>query len=255
MYKDKQFRVRQEDEVMRDFEEARRMYRYVRRVFLADGDALVLKTERLVRILDKIAALFPECERVGVYASPRDVLAKTADEMAELKRRGIGIVYIGAESGSDRVLAAIDKGATREEIISAIRHVEESGMSASVTFVSGLGGIDGGEDHAVSCGTMITEACPSYVGLLTLTVDKGTPLEADFRAGRFRLLSPTDTLNEMLTIIENAEPKTPCVFRSNHASNYIAVGGVLPWDKEAMTAGIRDIMRNRTFRPSRFRRS
>jgi biotin synthase-like enzyme len=253
MYKDKQFRVRREDEVTADLEEARRMYRYVRRVFLADGDALVLKTEKLARILDKIAELFPECERVGIYASPRDVLAKTPEELAELKKRGIGIAYIGAESGSDTVLAAVDKGATRQEIISAVRRVEESGIAASVTFISGLGEVCGCKDHALSCATLITEASPSYVGFLTLTIDEGAPLYADFHAGRFQLLSPTDTLDEMLTIIERAEPEKPCVFRSNHASNYLAVGGVLPQDKAAMAAGIRDIMQSGTFRPRRYR--
>ncbi|GMO47025.1 MAG: radical SAM protein [Treponemataceae bacterium] len=254
MYKDKQFRVRDEDEVMRDFEEARRDYRYIRRVFLADGDALVLSTEKLIRILDKISSLFPECERTAIYGSPRDVLAKTPEELAELRKHGIGIIYIGAESGSDKVLTAINKGASRAEIAAAIRRIEDCGIAASVTFISGIGGIDDSEEHAIACGTMITETSPSYVGLLTLRIYPGTPLYEDARAGRFHQLAPADTLKEMLVLLEHAAPQKICVFRSNHASNYVAVNGTLPRDKDAMTAALRNIIQsNVPFREQLFR--
>jgi radical SAM superfamily enzyme YgiQ (UPF0313 family) len=254
MYKDKQFRARDEDEIMRDFEDARRDYRYVRRVFLADGDALVLRTGTLIRILDKIASLFPECERTAVYGSPRDVLAKTPQELIELRKRGIGIIYIGAESGSDRILAAVNKGAARAEIIAAIRRAEDCGIASSVTFISGLGGTAGSEEHAAASGTLITEASPSYVGLLTLGIQPGTPLYEDTRAGRFHPLSPAETLKEMLALLEHASPQKECVFRSNHASNYIAVRGTLPRDKAAMTAALREaIQSNAPLREKRFR--
>ena len=234
MFKDKQFRIRPEDEVMRDLEEARGQFRNVDRIFLADGDALVLSTDSLMRILDKIAALFPECGRTGVYGSPQDVLRKTPDELEALRARGIGMIYIGAESGSDRVLERVSKGASRNEIIRAVRRTEDSGIAASVTFISGLSGQDGWEEHAVACGTMISEAEPSYVGLLTLMVEPGAPLYGDIEAGRFKLLTPVQAVSETRLLLENTSVKRDCVFRSNHASNYLSLRGTLPRDKDRL---------------------
>jgi radical SAM superfamily enzyme YgiQ (UPF0313 family) len=234
MFKDKRFRVRKLAEVMEDLEAARRQYSRVGRVFLADGDALVLKDEDLVAILTKIRALFPECERIGVYGSPQDVLRKGVDRMAALREAGLGIVYIGAESGSDRVLKAVKKGASAAEIAEAIRVIEDAGIPASVTFISGLAGADGWEDHAISTGRMIGEASPSYVGLLTLMVDPAAPLFDEIESGRFRLLSPQGVVDETILLLEHANVQRPCVFRSNHASNYLSLKGTLPADKERM---------------------
>ncbi len=168
MFKDKRFRVRKLEEVLEDLDSARRHYRKVGRIFLADGDALVLKNKDLLVILDHIAKNFPECERVGIYGSPQDVLRKSKEELEELRDHGIGIIYIGAESGSDKVLTDIVKGATRAEIIESVKRIEGAGIPASVTFISGLAGKEGWEDHAIQSGTMISEMEPSYVGLLTL---------------------------------------------------------------------------------------
>lgn len=139
MFKDKQFRVRNVQEVLEDLRIARRTYKQVGKIFLADGDALVLTNEKLMVILKEIQELFPECDRVGIYGTPQDVNKKTLEELQELRDAGLGIIYIGAESGNDQVLANIKKGATREEIIRAIRKIEESGIKSSVTFISGLG--------------------------------------------------------------------------------------------------------------------
>lgn len=244
MFKDKRFRVRKVNEVLEDLDSARQHYRQVGRIFLADGDALVLQNKDLLVILDYIKKLFPECERVGIYGSPQDILRKSAEELEELREHGIGIIYIGAESGSDRVLKDIKKGATRAEIIQAVKQIEAAGIPASVTFISGLAGKDGWEDHAVESGTMISEMEPSYVGLLTLLTEPGTELNEDIREGRFQLLSPMEVLKETELLLENINVKKTCVFRSNHASNYVSLKGDLPRDKERMLEQLRAAMSN-----------
>ena len=244
MYIDKQFRVRDEAEVFKDLEEARAMYSYVDRVFLCDGDALCLSTDRLVRILDKIYTLFPECERVNVYGNTIDVLAKTPEELSMLAEHGMKMVYLGAESGDPAVLKAIRKGSTREEIIAAVQTLESSGIKTSVTFISGLAGKAGWRDHAVNTGTMITEMGASYVALLTLMLDPRTEIARQIQEGTFELLPPEEVVAETYLMLENADPVKPCVFRSNHASNYLSLRGNLPDDKERMLAQLRNAMKD-----------
>lgn len=244
MFKDKRFRVRKLHEVLEDLDMARRCYRRVSRIFLADGDALVLQNKDLIVILDYIKKLFPECERVGIYGSPQDVLRKTKEELEELLEHGVGIIYIGAESGSDRVLKNVKKGADRAEIIESVKRIEASGIQASVTFISGLSGKDGWEGHAIQTGTMISEMGPSYVGLLTLMTEPGTELHEDIREGRLQLLSPLEVLKETELLLENTNVTKTCVFRSNHASNYLSLKGDLPQDKEKMLGQLRAAMKN-----------
>ena len=254
MFKDKKFRVRDMKEVFQDFDMARKYYRRVERIFLADGDALVLATDKLVLILDYIKKLFPECERVTIYGSPQDVLRKTPEELIELRDKGISMIYIGAESGSDKVLKDVCKGATREEIITAVKKIEAAGIQASVTFISGLGGKDNWREHAIDTGTMISEMEPSYVGVLTLLVERTAPLHADIRSGKFELLSAEEVVVETSLMMENINVNKTCVFRSNHASNYVALRGDLPKDKEKMLAQLAHVMKNsRNLKDERFR--
>jgi radical SAM superfamily enzyme YgiQ (UPF0313 family) len=180
--------------------------------------------------------LYPECRRIGIYGSPQDVLRKTPEELAELRDLGIGIIYIGAESGSDRVLAAIQKGADRAQIIEAVRKIEAARIPASVTFISGLAGQEDWREHAAACGAMISETEPSYVGLLTLLVEPGAPLYEEIETGRFQMLSPLQVVEETRLLLENVHVKKDCVFRSNHASNYVSLRGTLPQDKDRMLA-------------------
>ena len=254
MFKDKQFRVREIEEVIKDLEMARKYYRRVEKIFLADGDALCLSNNKMMQILNKIKELFPECQRVGVYGTPKDVLMKTPEELAELRDNGIGIIYIGAESGSPKVLELINKGATREEIIEAVKKIEDAGIKASVTFISGMGGPELMEEHALETASMISEMQPSYVGLLTLMVEYGAPIYKDIREGKFTVLSAEEVLGETALMLKNIDVDKTCVFRSNHASNYVSLRGNLPEDKEPMLAQLRRAMENTSLiKDERFR--
>ena len=254
MYKDKKFRVRDLGEVLEDLQWARNHYRRVDRIFLCDGDALALKNSKLMPILDFIRENFPECERVTTYGRATDVLRKSDEEMRQLYEAGLTMVYIGAESGSDKVLLDIKKGETRQQLIDGVRKIEASGMQASVTFISGLAGKDGWEDHAIQTGTMISEMEPSYVGLLTLMIDPIVPMAKDIESGKMKLLSPEEVMAETLLMLKNTNVSKKCVFRSNHASNYVSLRGNLPEDKEKMMALVRKAMENHDmFKDERFR--
>lgn len=242
MFKKKQFRVRNVEEVIEDLETARETYRKVGRIFLCDGDALCLSNNKLLVILDKIAELFPECERVSVYGCAKDVLHKTVDELKELYRHGIKMIYLGAESGSQKVLDAINKGSTREELIEAVRKIENSGIAASVTFISGMAGREGWEEHAIATGEMISQMNASYVGLLTLMVEPEAPLYPQIQSGEFHLLSGEEVVAETYLLLKHTNPSKPCVFRSNHASNYVSLRGTLPLDKPRMMSQLERAM-------------
>ncbi|MCT4618923.1 MAG: B12-binding domain-containing radical SAM protein [Marinisporobacter sp.] len=230
MYKDKQFRMRNIKEIIEDLEMARDYYKQVRRIFLADGNALALKTEYLKTILLKIKELFPECERVGIYSAPKDILRKSVEELKELKDLGLGIAYLGAESGSDEILNRIQKGVTSEEMIQAGKRMVESGIPLSVTLISGLGGKEKWTQHARESARVINEINPQYLGLLTLLIQPGTKMYEEVQNGEFNLLSPEEVILETKELIKNLDVKN-CVFRSNHASNYVALAGTLPRDQ------------------------
>lgn len=254
MYKDKKFRVRDPKEVIEDLQWARAHYSRVNRMFLCDGDALALSNERLLPILQHIRENFPECERVTVYGRATDALRKSDEEMRQLYEAGITMVYLGAESGSDKVLKDINKGETRQELIDGVKKIEACGMQASVTFISGLAGKDGWEDHAVQTGTMITEMQPSYVGLLTLMIDPDVPIAEEIRSGRLKLLSPEEVTAETMLMMKHINVTKKCVFRSNHASNYLSLKGNLPEDKERMMDLMRKALSNHDmFKDERFR--
>jgi radical SAM superfamily enzyme YgiQ (UPF0313 family) len=253
MYKDKRFRARPAEDVVADFREARGLYRNVGRVFLADGDALVLGTDRLLFLLAEIRELFPECERVSIYGTPQEALRKSPEELRSLAEAGLSIVYIGAESGDGEVLRRIDKGVSADEIASAIRRVEDAGMAASVTFISGLGGLALSEQHALGCARVITEARPSFAALLTLLLEPGAPMYEDLRSGAFEFMAPGQIAEETLLLLTHAKPGKDCVFRSNHASNYVPLKGILPHDNDRLINTLKNALANGAFKDDHFR--
>jgi radical SAM superfamily enzyme YgiQ (UPF0313 family) len=254
MFKDKKFHLRDMKDVMTDLDLARQVYRHIDKIFLCDGDALCLAMNKLMPILERIRHDFPEVKRVGIYGSPRDVLRKTPQELETLREAGIGIIYIGAESGSDKVLKHVNKGATRAQIIEAVQKVEAAGIPASVTFINGLGGKELWEEHAVETGTMISEMGASYVAFLTLLLEDGGTLADEVKAGTFHLLSAEEILAETLLVLKHTDVKKHCMLRSNHASNYVALRGNLPEDKDRMMEQLRTAMANTSLiKDERFR--
>lgn len=237
MYKDKRFALRPLDEILEDFRLARNVYQRVGRVFLADGDALVRKASDLYTILDTVRELFPECERVTCYASPSSIRIRTEDELRTLREKGLTMVYMGLESGSDAVLERMRKGHTAAEIVDMGRKVRRNGIALSVTAITGLGGAELLEEHAIETAKAFNGMNPEYIGLLTLMVEPGTPLYDWVQSGAFRLLDRVQVLEETRLLVD-ALDSPGSVFRMNHASNYLSLRGTLNADKEAMLAEI-----------------
>jgi radical SAM superfamily enzyme YgiQ (UPF0313 family) len=230
-YLDKPFRPRAIDDVLEDIELARALRPDTRRVFLADGDALVLSTKRLNRILDALRGAFPHLERVGTYANAQNLLHKSVDDLVALRQNGLGIVYLGLESGDDQVLARIEKGVSANEMIAGISRAKEAGLLVSVIGILGIGGPNGSKRHAEKTGKVVSQMDPDYFSMLTLMLVPGTPLHRQCEAGEFQLLEPEEMLVELRQVIHNLDGLTYCVFRTNHASNYLPLRGTLPQDK------------------------
>lgn len=233
MYDDKHFALRPMDEIREDFEMARQLYRRVERVFLADGDALMRKTDDLVQILGLIYGLFPECERVTCYASPTSLQVKSEDDLRLLRARGLQMVYMGLESGCDAVLERMNKGHSAAAIVAAGQKARRCGLALSVTAISGLGSVALWREHAVGTAEALSAMKPEYIGLLTLMVEHGTPLEQWVREGEFTLLSPVEVLKETELFLQHIDSEGS-VFRMNHASNYLTLKGTLNRDRQAL---------------------
>ncbi len=254
MYKDKSFRIRPLEEVAEDLEMARKYFSRVkvRRIFLADGDALIVKTKDLLYILDKCHAYFPEVERISVYGAPKDILGKTPEELRQLKEAGLDMVYMGLESGADEVLTAVKKGVTADEMIEAGKKVRAAGMVLSMTVISGLGGKKLWREHALGSARVISAIQPEYVGFLTLMVEPGTEMYDQLNRGEIDLLDPQEVLDETELFIRNVDAEGT-MFRSNHASNYIALGGTLNREKDKILEQIETSRKRSKFRPDIFR--
>ena len=238
MYKEKQFHIRKLEDVLEDFLIARRAYNHIERVFLADGDALMRRTEDLVVILKHIRKVIPECTRVTSYGSPKSILSKTPEELKLLRSLGLKMIYLGLESGCDEVLTHINKGVTVDETVLAGQMVKDAGMKLSVTAISGLGGADKWEEHALGTADAFTRMKPDYIGLLTLMFEGGTPLQKEWEAGTFKLLTAPQVAQETLLMLEHMDCEGS-VFRSNHASNYLSLKGTLNRDREMLCNTLR----------------
>lgn len=253
MYKDKKFRIRKTDEIIEDIRTAKSYYGRVEKVFLADGDALILKSEELVKILKEIRIRFPECKRVGIYATAKDILMKTDEELELLKSMGLGIVYLGIESGSQKILDEIKKDVDIKDVIEAGKKVKNSKIKLSVMIISGLGGVHEIEEHAYESAMVINKIDPDYLSLLTLMVEQGTELFDDVKSGKFQLLTPKQVMKETKIFVENLELSN-CVFRSNHASNYVPLAGVLGEEKQKILDTIDYCIGNSsTYKKERYR--
>ncbi len=243
MYKEKNFRARDFSDIENDLKSGRSMYSRIRRIFLADGDALILSTERLVQILEAIKIIFPECERVGIYGTSRSINLKSEQELRQLRELGLGIVYLGLESGNDEILRSISKGESADDIVRAGKKARAAGMLVSVTAISGLGGQQLRAEHATDTAKALSRMNPDFIGFLSLMVEPGTQLWEEVSSGSFTLLTPQEIIEEMIIFLNNIDsPGT--VFRSNHASNYFSLYGNLNEDIPSMLRELDEAMKD-----------
>lgn len=252
MYKDKKFRIKPVEDILKEIEASSKTYSSFEKIFIADGDAMIMKTDDLVLILDKIREDYPRCKRVGIYATPKAVLLKSSEELIRLREKGIGIVYMGIESGDDETLKAINKGATADEIVQAGRKVKAAGMALSVTLISSIAGKEKSEQHALKSAEIVSLINPEYASFLTLMLEEGTPLYKDHLKAAFRMLSEEDIMREIRLFLEKVDAPG-CIFRANHASNYVSLAGTLNEDRERLISEIDEALREQDFKPEYLR--
>ena len=238
MYKEKKFSIRPVEEVLRDLAEARSYERRIERIFLADGDALILPMDYLLKVLDFIREYFPECKRVAAYATTKAIARKTDEELRTLRSRGLALVYIGLESGNEELLVKFNKGVTAAATVEHALRCKAAGIGISVTAINGMAGLRGDwQSHAIDTAKAVSAMKPDYIAFLTLRVYSGTPLHDWIDAGEFEMMGPIDLMKETRVFLDHTDSEGS-VFRSNHASNYLPLGGTLNRDREQLIATI-----------------
>jgi radical SAM superfamily enzyme YgiQ (UPF0313 family) len=253
MYRDRRFRARPIEELRDEIREAARTLGgdRVRKVFLGDGDALVAKASFLHQILDELHHTFPRLKRVSVYASPQSIQVRTVEEMRALKEAGLTLYYLGIETGHDGVLEALRKGVDSEEMIACGRKVHDAGVRLSVMILLGAGGRERSIDHARESARVVNAIGPRFLSMLVMTPVPDTPLWEDDRRGKFERLEPLELAAELREFIAGLE-LTGTIFRSNHASNYLALAGTLPKDKQRLLDSLDSVLEDPSgaaFRP------
>ena len=241
MYRGVPFQVLTDEEIFRQIALAVQYGKdKVRRVFLADGDALVLSTEKLLKILQALRQSFPKLQRVASYAAPKDILRKSEEELRQLKAAGLELLYYGMETGDDATLKAVNKGVNAQEAIEAGRRVTASGMKLSLMVILGLAGVEGSTRHALATAEAINIIQPTHLSALCLMLYRGSELLDQFEKGGFNPLPPAGLMEELQLMMANIKitDGRHCLFRSNHVSNYVPLAGTLPKDKDKIMDAI-----------------
>ncbi len=243
MYRGVKFEKLSDEQIMRQIAMAYSVDRDgVRKVFLADGDALVLPTERLLKILETLKKYFPNLERVASYSAPGDILRKSVEELTQLREAGLTLLYYGMESGDSQTLKDIRKGVNGEQSIEVGKRVRAAGMELSIMVILGIAGVEGSERHALATAKAINEIKPNYLSALCLMLYRGSELKAQFERGEFHPLPPYGLMEELKLMVEHIDlPETEhMIFRSNHVSNYIRLAATLPKDKNQLLDDIEE---------------
>ncbi|MFW9968195.1 MAG: radical SAM protein [Candidatus Thorarchaeota archaeon] len=241
-YKKKNYRIRGAEGVSRDLASLDKHTKsLVRRVFLADGNALAMKTDDLRNLLDVLQSELPQLERIGTYAYAKDLRDKSENDLRTLKNAGLGIVYLGLETGDDELLRWCRKGVSTQENIEACFKIRNSQIPLSLTIILGLGGLEHSEKHARLTAQALNKIDPEYIGALTLMIPPGTPLYEMTERNEFVPMDAFEILGEMMILVEELH-LSECVFRTNHASNYLPIGGTLNRDKEKILEVIRSVL-------------
>lgn len=248
MYKCKQFRLKSKEEIMEHVKELKSYYRDAERIFLADGNVLCLKTEKILELLDYIKKEFPNVKRISSYSGPLDLLRKTEEELTTIHEAGLELLYMGVESGSDNVLSFMEKGVNQTEMTLAGQKAIKAGFKLSCMIISGLGGKELMQEHAVESAKVISAINPHYFSLLRLVVEEESELADDIRQGKFHLLTPLEVLDENIIMLENMELED-CIFRANHVSNHVNQAGILNKDKEELVKRLKKLRESGNFIP------
>jgi coproporphyrinogen III oxidase-like Fe-S oxidoreductase len=237
MYRTKEYRARPLDDVFADIDDAANAWPSAHRVFLADGDALVLPADHLLAILDRLAARFPDLQRVSSYALPANLVKKSVDELAALRAKRLTLLYYGIESGSADILKRVSKGASPRAMVEGLGKARDAGLKVSATVILGLGGRAHADEHIDGTIELVNRVAPTYLSTLQLGLDGS--VEALFRK---RFGEPFDAqddagmLAEQTRLVAGIDPPTPIIFRSNHASNALPLAGTLPRDRDKILA-------------------
>jgi radical SAM superfamily enzyme YgiQ (UPF0313 family) len=237
MYRNKTFRVRPLEEMVGEIEEAASEWRDASRVFLGDGDALAAPAPYLQELIKRLKQAFPRLRRISLYATPMNLLDKTPEELRSLREAGLTLFYLGLESGSDHILSKVGKGATSKEAVDGVARAHEAGLRSSVMVLLGLGGTEDSEGHATATAETVNRMQPHYLSALTWMPVEQAPLFRQMLAGRFRLPDDRAILAELACLIRNLDLKDT-VFRANHASNPLPIGGRLSRDKARLLAAV-----------------
>ncbi|MBF0112683.1 MAG: radical SAM protein [Desulfamplus sp.] len=230
-YKGERFKIKDDSVIFEDIEFAAKYCKNQSRLFICDGDALIIPQKRLVPILQRIKERLPWIERVGLYANTKSIKMKSSDELKELKELGVKIAYMGLESGDDITLKNINKGADSKKMVEMGKKIRSAGIKLSITVLLGLAGKARSNIHATETGRVLSEIDPEYVGALSLMLIPETPMHRDYQNGDFELITPDEMLKELGTMIATTH-LTDGLFHANHASNYLPIRAHLPKDRE-----------------------
>lgn len=239
-YKKKKFKIRPIESIRADLKEVGGVGR-IRRIFLADGDALIIPQKTLVPIFDSINEFIYGVDRIGMYGNVKSILRKTPEELKDLREKGLGIIYMGLESGNSDILKKVKKGTGPEEAVEAAKRVRDAEILLSVTVLLGLGGKNGSKHHAIETGKILSDMNPDFIGALTLMIVPGTPLYDDLQKGAFVLPDQMGFLEELYLILKSINVNS-CLFTSNHASNYLPLRVNLPDQRDEAISLIRNIL-------------
>lgn len=245
MYRSKVYVERPWPEIKAEIDLASDSLLDARRIFLADGDALNLPTDKLIQILDYLYDKFPNVERISCYAMPKNLLQKNKDELLHLRTSGLNMLYVGIETGSNLVLKKVTKGATAAGIVKGCLRALDCGFTLSCMIILGLGGKKYTEEHISDTAKVISEISPHYLGALALILEDGVYQEFMTKFGeKFEHLNDLELLDELSRLIENLHPKSHLIFRANHASNVYSIGGTLPVERDKLLSLIMELKNN-----------
>ncbi len=250
MYKSKKFKVRKLEEIYKDIDLLALNYPDSIKLFLADGDALVIKTSYLLKILKYIKKLFPSIRRISTYASAQNILSKTIDELKKLRENNLNLFYYGIETGDDKLLIKINKGVTSKEIIDSLNMASDASIKLSATVILGLGGKEYSKQHILNTANIINNTTVNYLSTLQLGLEDDVKDKFYNNFSDFTMLNDMEILNEQKDLISQINPnntrdgkKTKIIFRSNHASNALHLSGIIPKDKDKLVLQIEQALK------------